>query len=154
MFRRHPVLSLLTVAYLACLAWLTLTPTDDGERAFTLLGRLVDLFQRHESTSWLTYPLAEFAANIVLFVPMGVFVVLLFGRRHWWAGIFVGVLTSCWIELAQGVWMPDRVADPRDLASNSIGTALGVVVALLITWPAAYRSRTLAARRSASHAEA
>lgn len=154
MFRRHPLLSLMTVAYLLCLAWLTLTPTSSGERAFSLLGRLVDQFQRHESTSWLTYSLAEFAANIVLFIPMGIFVVLLFGRRTWWAGIFVGVLTSCWIELAQGVWMPDRVADPRDLASNSIGTALGVIVALLITWPAARRGRAIAAARSASQARA
>ena len=154
MFRRHPLLSVLTVAYLFALAWLTLTPTSNGERAFSLLGRLVDIFQRHESTAWFTYSLAEFMANIVLFVPMGVFVVLLFGRRHWWAGIFVGVLTSCWIELAQGVWLPDRVADPRDLASNAIGTALGVLVALVITWPAAHRHRALDAARAARHAEA
>ena len=141
MFRRHPLLSLLTVAYLGALAWVTLTPSSNSDRAFSLLQVVVRELQSHASTDFLTYDDVEFLANIALFVPMGVFVVLLFGRRMWWAGIFAGVLASCWIELAQGVWLSDRVSDPRDLVSNSLGTLLGVLVALLVTWPAAYRLR-------------
>jgi glycopeptide antibiotics resistance protein len=140
-FRRHPLLSLLTVAYLGALAWVTLTPSSNSDRAFSLLQVVVRELQLHASTAFLTYDDVEFLANIALFVPMGVFVVLLFGRRMWWAGIFAGVLASCWIELAQGVWLSDRVSDPRDLVSNSLGTLLGVLVALLVTWPAAYRLR-------------
>jgi len=140
-FRRHPLLSLLTVAYLGALAWVTLTPSSNSDRAFSLLQVVVRELQSHASTDFLTYDDVEFLANIALFVPMGVFVVLLFGRRMWWAGIFAGVLASCWIELAQGVWLSDRVSDPRDLVSNSLGTLLGVLVALLVTWPAAYRLR-------------
>ncbi|GAB2449325.1 glycopeptide antibiotics resistance protein [Conyzicola lurida] len=146
MFRRHPLLSLLTVVYLAGLAWVTLTPSANSERAFSLLGRLVDLFQRYDSTDWVTWDRAEFIANIVLFMPMGVFVVLLLGRRRWWAAIVVGLLASCWIELAQSVWLPDRVSDPRDLASNTLGTCIGVLGALVITWPAAVRDRRTQAR--------
>ena len=141
MFRRHPLLSLLTVAYLGALAWVTLTPSSNSDRAFSLLQVVVRELQSHSSTDFLSYDDVEFLANIALFVPMGVFVVLLFGRRMWWAGIFAGVLASCWIELAQGVWLSDRVSDPRDLVSNSLGTLLGVLVALLVTWPAAYRLR-------------
>ena len=152
MFRRHPILSLMTLAYLGALAWVTLTPSSNSQRAFSLLQRLVRLFESHASTDFLTFARVEFLANIALFVPMGVFVVLLLGRRHWWAGIFVGVLASCWIELAQGIWLPDRVSDPRDLMSNGLGTVLGVLLALLITWPAAYRhrrqTRAVAARRA------
>jgi len=140
-FRRHPLLSLLTVAYLGALAWVTLTPSSNSDRAFSLLQVVVRELQSHSSTDFLSYDDVEFLANIALFVPMGVFVVLLFGRRMWWAGIFAGVLASCWIELAQGVWLSDRVSDPRDLVSNSLGTLLGVLVALLVTWPAAYRLR-------------
>jgi glycopeptide antibiotics resistance protein len=148
-FRRHPLLSLVTVAYLAALAWLTLTPTSNSERAFSLLGRIVELFQRYDASDWLTWDRAEFIANVLLFVPMGVFVVLLVGRRRWWAAIVVGLLASCWIELAQSVWLPDRVADPRDLVSNTLGTCVGVLVAMVITWPAAYRDRRRAAARTA-----
>lgn len=142
------------MAYLVALVWITLSPSGDGQRVNSLLYRLVDLFQSYGATRWLDYDSVEFAANILLFVPMGVFVVLLFGRRLWWAGIFAGVLASCWIELAQAIWFTDRVSDPRDLASNSIGTVVGVVLALLVTWPAAYRLRVRADARSASHAEA
>jgi len=150
-FRRHPILSVLTLAYLGTLAWLTLTPSSNSDRAFSLLQLIVRELQSHSGTDFLSYANVEFLANIALFVPMGVFVVLLLGRRLWWVGIFAGILASCWIELAQGIWLSDRVSDPRDLVSNGLGTMLGVLFALLITWPAAYRhrqqSRAQAARR-------
>jgi glycopeptide antibiotics resistance protein len=152
--RRHPVLSLLTVAYGVALAILTLTPAADGERVYSLLTRLVALFERFDRTDWITYGVAEFAANIVLFVPLGVLLVLLLGRRRWLAVIVAGLLASCWIELAQGIWIGDRVADSRDLVSNTLGTAIGVVLAMMLTWPAATRDRRLAAARTARHAEA
>lgn len=152
MFRRHPVLTPLTVAYLLALAWLTLTPSSNNDEAFSLLRRLTTLLHDH-GMRWLTFGSAEFLANIILFVPMGVFLVLLLGRRRWWLGVIGGVLASCWIELAQGVWLTTRVADPRDLVSNSIGTALGVLVALVITWPAARRHRVIA-RGTARQAKA
>jgi glycopeptide antibiotics resistance protein len=150
--RRHPLLSLAMVAYLAALAWLTLTPSDNSDRVFTLLERFVREAQSHQSTDWITYDLVEFTANIALFVPMGVLVVLLFGRRLWWLGIFAGVLASVWIELAQLVWLPSRVSDPRDLVSNSMGTLIGVLFALVVTWPRAYRDRRDRRAMAAAHA--
>jgi glycopeptide antibiotics resistance protein len=150
--RRHPVLSLLVVVYLAALAMLTLTPSPVGDRAFSLLGRLVAVLQGHERTDWVGYSLVEFVANIVVFVPLGLLVALIVGRRHWLMVIMTGLLASCWIELAQGIWIGDRVADARDIASNTIGTALGVVIALLVTWPAAQRDRRIAEAGTASHA--
>ena len=154
MFRRHPLLSLLTVAYLGGLVWITLTPSSDDFRADSVVYLLLDIFQSNASTAWLNYNIVEFAANVILFVPMGVFVVLLFGRRLWWAGIGAGVLAACWIELAQGIWFAYRVTDMRDIASNTLGTVLGVMLALLITWPAANRHRALVAARAARQASA
>ena len=154
MFRRHPIVSVVTLAYLGTLAWLTLTPSNTSERTFSLLQRVVRAFQSNADTDFLTFARVEFMANVALFVPMGVFVVLLLGRRLWWAGIFAGVLASCWIELAQGIWLSDRVSDPRDLVSNGLGTALGVLLALLITWPAANRLRRQSRTRTARQAGA
>jgi len=148
-FRRHPILSLLTLAYLGALAWVTLTPSSNSDRAFSLLQRIVREFQSHASTDFLTFTRVEFLANIALFVPMGIFVVLLLGRRLWWAGIIAGILASCWIELAQGIWLADRVSDPRDLVSNGLGTLIGVLLALLVTWPAAARLRQQSRARTA-----
>ena len=154
MLRRHPVLSLLVVVYLAALATLTLTASPIGDRAFSLLGRLVAILQGHPRTDWVGYSLVEFVANIVVFVPLGLLVALIVGRRHWLMVIMTGLLASCWIELAQGIWIGDRVADARDIASNTLGTALGVVIALLVTWPAAHRDRRIAEAGTASHAGA
>lgn len=141
--------------YLVALAWITLTPTSVSDGALSIVGRVLEVVQRVDALAWVRYDQLEFSANIVLFVPMGVLVSLLLGRRGWWAAIAVGVIASCWIELAQYVWLPTRVADPRDLVSNSIGTAVGVVLVLLATWPGAQRRRDIAASRSpASHAEA
>jgi glycopeptide antibiotics resistance protein len=151
--RRHPFLSLLLAAYLAALAWSTLTPATNSDQAFNVLRQLTTVLQGYPATSWVDFMMVEFAANIVLFVPMGLLLVLLLGRRMWWACLFTGIIVSCWIELAQGVWLPSRVADPRDLASNGLGTLVGVMLALLLTWPAAHRSRRATALRP-SNAEA
>jgi glycopeptide antibiotics resistance protein len=146
--RRHPFLSLLLVAYLAALAWATLTPSTNSDQAFNVLRELTTVLQGYPATSWVDFLMVEFAANIALFVPMGLLLVLLLGRPMWWACFFTGVIVSCWIELAQGVWLPSRVADPRDIASNGIGTLVGVLLALLLTWPAAHRDRRASALRT------
>ena len=141
--------------YLVALAWLTLTPSDTSGEALSILHRLLAVLQSIDALAWVRFDQVEFAANIALFVPMGLLLTLLLGRRGWWAALLVGIVASCWIELAQYVWLPSRVADPRDLVSNSIGTALGVLVVLAATWPGALRARSHAASsRSASHAEA
>jgi glycopeptide antibiotics resistance protein len=152
--RRHPVICPLTVAYLLALAIVTLTPSTSGERVFSLLGRLVAGLQSYERAEWISYSGAEFVANILVFVPLGVLLVLLFGRRHWFAVVVAGLLASCWIELAQSIWLGDRAGDPRDIASNTIGTVVGVVCALLVTRSAANRHRRIADARTASHAGA
>ncbi|WP_411700661.1 VanZ family protein [Conyzicola sp.] len=154
MFRRHPIVSVVTLAYLGTLAWLTLTPSNAGVRTFSLLQRVARSVQSNVGTEFLTFGRVEFAANVALFVPMGVFVLLLLGRRLWWVGVFAGLLASCWIELAQGVWLSDRVSDPRDLLSNGLGTVVGVLLALLVTWPAAHRLRQQSRARAARQSEA
>jgi glycopeptide antibiotics resistance protein len=152
--RRHPVICLLTVAYLVALAILTLTPSASGKRIFSLLGRLVAGLQGYERMDWISYGTAEFVANILVFLPLGVLLVLLVGRRRWFAVVVAGLLASCWIELAQSIWLGDRAGDPRDIASNAIGTVLGVAAALIATRSAAHRDRRIADARTASHAGA
>jgi glycopeptide antibiotics resistance protein len=71
----------------------------------------------------------EFSANIVLFVPMGFLLTVLF--RHPWYGAPLAVGLSAVAELAQIV-IPNRQATLRDVISNSIGAALGALLAWLI----------------------
>ena len=138
--RHHPVLSAVTALYLGAVAWLTLGPQPIALVKAGGVFRLLALFQRHTATAWITYPAVEFAANVAMFVPIGVFLLLLVGRRWWWMAALTGVALSASIEFAQ-LFLPGRVSDVRDLVSNSIGAFAGVLVALLLTWPEAVRRR-------------
>jgi hypothetical protein len=88
----------------------------------------------------ITFNLLEFSANVALFVPFGVFFVLLLGRRRWWLAILLGVAATCAIEFGQQ-FIPNRVSDPRDLLANSIGSIIGTLLALVLTAAKARRLR-------------
>jgi glycopeptide antibiotics resistance protein len=151
MFRQHPLLSVATLAYLGVVGWLTLSPSVNSPEA-SWLWWLYTTIERWGPTSWVTFLGVEFVANILMFLPVGVFFVLLLGRSRWWAAIIFGVIGSCWIELAQYLWLPDRTADVRDVLSNGIGVIIGVGVAELLTWPVLHRRRAIIDGRQATRA--
>lgn len=135
---RHPFLSLVTIAYLGFVAWLTLTPDLAERDEWGLVLRVVERLQRYDELSWLTFDRAEALANVALFVPVGLFFLLLVGTRFWWVAFGLGMAMTVAIETAQRS-IPGRVPDPRDLLTNTAGTVVGVVVGVLLTAPAAVR---------------
>lgn len=145
MFRRHPVLTALTLVYLGLVAWITLGPQPLDDQAQGVLYRALRVLGRHDATDWITYDRVEFAANVAMFLPIGVFLLLLFGRRQWWLAIILGFLMTVGIEVAQ-LALPGRVSDLRDVVSNTTGATLGVLVALLLTAGKARRIRRAEAR--------
>lgn len=142
MFRRHPVLTLVTIAYLGVVAWVTLGPQPLDTAGRGTLRRLLNLFGNHDLTSWITYDRVEFAANVLMFLPIGLFFLLLLGRRQWWIAMLLGFGLTLVIELAQNS-IADRVSDPRDVLANTIGALIGVIAALVITGPAARRQKRM-----------
>ncbi|WP_456825347.1 VanZ family protein [Cellulomonas sp. P5_E12] len=125
----------LFAVYLVGLARLTLWPQLGPDDGFDLVRTVLAWLGSHGIA--LTYSATEFTANIVLFVPFGVLVGLLTRLRPWTV-VGLGLATSAVIELAQLMFLPDRVADVRDLVANTLGTAVGVGVLLV----ARRRSRT------------
>jgi glycopeptide antibiotics resistance protein len=150
MFRRHPVLSFATIGYLAVVGWVTLGPQPLDHSGRSILWSVLHAFSRHRSTEWITYDVVEFSANVAMFVPVGLFFLLLLGRRRAWLAILLGVLLTVGIETAQ-LFIAGRVADPRDVLSNSLGALIGVLFALVVTAPAARRDR-IARQRAAEDA--
>jgi len=148
MFRRHPVLSLFTLGYLGVVGWVTLGPQPFDEGSGGWLFRLLDFFQRHSVTDWITYDRLEFGANVAMFLPIGLFFLLLFGRRQWWLAILFGFALTVGIETAQ-LYIPGRVSDIRDVISNTAGAIVGVVFGLIVTAPKAHRLRARARTRVA-----
>ena len=138
MFHRYPFLSLLTFAYLGFVGWLTLTPTPISSDNADLIQRLLVRLQRIDDLSWLTYNRLEFIANIGLFVPVGLFLLLLFGTRYWWVSAMVGFAMTVAIETVQRL-IPERFSDERDILANTIGTLIGVAAGVVLTLPATLR---------------
>jgi glycopeptide antibiotics resistance protein len=147
MIRQHPLLTTATVLYLVAVGWLTLGPQPTGLVHESGIFQLLRLFGRHPSLAWIQYADVEFAANVAMFAPIGLLLLLLLGRSRWWAAALAGPLLSLAIETAQ-LFIPGRVSDVRDLVSNSLGAVLGVVAGLVITWPAAVRRRRVERART------
>ncbi|WP_244929835.1 VanZ family protein [Nocardioides sp. W7] len=148
MLHRHPFLSLTTLAYLGFVAWLTLTPGSAAPTQSDLVLRVLARLQRYDELSWLTYDRAEFLANIALFVPVGLFLLLLFGTRFWWVAAAAAFAMTSAIETAQRS-IPGRVPDERDLAANTTGAVIGIAVGVVLTLPATLRrNRARRARRA------
>ena len=94
MFHRHPFLSLLTFAYLGFVGLVTLTPASEQPDYSALAARVLARLERYPDldpvTARLSVERVEFLANIGLFVPVGVFVLLLFGSQLWWVAVAGG----------------------------------------------------------------
>ncbi|GAB3040033.1 hypothetical protein GCM10011376_36190 [Nocardioides flavus (ex Wang et al. 2016)] len=144
MLHRHPFLGLLTLVYLAFVGLVTLTPAEDQPDYASLAGRILARLERYPDldplTSRLSIERIEFLANIGLFVPLGVFLLLLVGTRLWLVALAAGIVLTSMIESVQRE-IPGRVSDPRDVAANSIGMFVGIGLAVLLTLPATLRRR-------------
>jgi len=142
MLHRHPVLSLLTGGYLAFVAWVTLTPQNYAAEHIAIIYRVLAVFHRNGYLLSIDDGRLEFLANIALFVPVGMFLLLLFGTRLWWFALAASLAMTTAIEVAQRS-IPGRVTDERDLVANGLGAVVGILIALVLTAPAALRRRRL-----------
>lgn len=150
MLHRHPVLSLLTGGYLAFVAWLTLTPQADAVGHLSVAYELLDALHRRGYLLAIDDGRLEFLANVALFVPVGMFLLLLVGTRLWWLALTASFGLTAFIESAQRS-IPGRIPDERDLLANGLGAVIGVLVAVVLTLPAEIRRRRR--RRAAARAE-
>ena len=140
MLHRHPLLALLTGGYLAFVAWLTLTPQAYASEHIAIIYRVLAAAHRRGYLLSIDDSRLEFLANVALFVPVGMFLLLLFGTRLWWVALVASFAMTTAIEVAQRS-IPGRVPDERDLFANGLGAVVGVLVAVVLTAPAALRRR-------------
>jgi hypothetical protein len=131
--RRHPVLSIVAGGYVVALSWITLTPAPFGGARTALMARVVRYLDQQEQTRWVTLPGMEIAANVLLFVPAGLVFLALLGRRRWLGVLFASFIASCWIALAQSVWLPMRDSNPVYVVAHVAGAAIGIVLAFAVT---------------------
>jgi len=141
------VLAIVSVLYLVGLALIAFWPVPVDREFSDALEVLVAQLQV-DGLSFLSYTTVEFAANVLLFVPLGVLLAVLFGAGARWLAFGACVAVSAFIEFAQAVLLPARYATASDLLANVVGAAIGVLIVAIIS---AVRSRS-ARRRSEARA--
>lgn len=93
-------------------------PVDSGARP---LLRAI-----HEIAPLLTYARIEFSANILLFVPLGALLALIF-RVERWLVLPIAFLTTVTIETGQAVALAARTPSVLDIIANTAGACAGMV---------------------------
>ena len=149
MFHRHPFLSLVTFAYMGFVGMVTLTPETRAPIPIGLVVRVLDAFHRRGYLETLTVYRVEFLANIAMFVPIGVFLLLLVGAERWWIALLLPFFLTAFIETAQRS-IPGRVSDPRDILANTLGGIAGVFLAMILTLPSTLRGQRRRRRERAA----
>ncbi|WP_220725888.1 VanZ family protein [Arthrobacter cheniae] len=110
-------------------AFIVLWPTPVDRAGVGWLRGLLGALHAHGLPALVSYGTVEFAANVLMFVPLGLFWFLLAPRSWRWAGVFAGFGLSLLIEVAQLLLLPQRFATPYDVLANTLGTFMGTVAA-------------------------
>jgi len=103
-------------------------PDPDGQRA--LKAFLLRAYA-HGLPTWISFGAVEFAANILLFVPIGLFGALAL-PRHRWLVVPASIAGSIAIEVFQAARLSQRDGTPRDVIANGIGALLGYLAAAVV----------------------
>jgi glycopeptide antibiotics resistance protein len=122
-------------AYASALVVVLLWPTHvDGEGGFIRFEPILDVLSALGIPAWASYPWVEFAANVALFVPLGMLCVAARAPRLRWiaTATVLAAAISIGAEALQHLVVPDRTTDARDVVANVAGAALGALAVISI----------------------
>ncbi|GAA1815915.1 VanZ family protein [Agromyces neolithicus] len=135
--RAHGWLAAAATLYLTGLSVVLLWPVHvDGEGGLIRFEALLGWLGSIGISSAVRYPLVESVANAVLFLPFGLLVALAAERWHpVFRVVTAGLLAlafSIAAETAQGIYLPERTVDPRDVVANTAGAVVGALVPIVV----------------------
>lgn len=120
-------LAFTTVAILLITMWPN--PVDQGAGSFVLA--ILDALHRLGIPEAFGYDQLEFTANIVMFMPFGMFLGLVW-RRLILGSVLVTLFTVA-IELTQYFFIVGRYGTVLDVVANSLGGWIGLALAAALT---------------------
>ena len=131
---RKPLALIALVSYLIVLITTSLWPKPvDGEGLLATITREVLRFtSSYDSLKWIQYNQLEAIANVLLYVPLGIFLVMFWPKAKIWLLALIPALISLLVEGSQRLFLPDRYATLNDVISNALGGVLGIVIAASI----------------------
>lgn len=119
----------LLVGILVVVLFIVLWPSRPAGNAQSSLEHWFAGLHARGVPTWIGFGLVEFAANVLMFVPLGVLGVA--ARPPFGAVVVVGccVVLSAAVELGQLLLIPGRTGDYRDLLANTLGAVFGALAA-------------------------
>ena len=122
------------------------TPIDRGYGA--AIDRVLQILHNRGVPEWFGYRKFEFAANIVMFVPFGFFISLSLPFKYLWVVFGVIPSFSAGIELTQSLFLDQRFSSAADVAANTLGGYIGLVVAAIMWVLVRSRDRAISKQQS------
>ena len=121
-------------SYLTVLVAASLWPKPvDGQGLLAAITYQVLVFTSTVSwLSWLQYNQLEELANVLLYVPLGIFLVILWPKAKLWVLCLIPLAVSGLAEISQRLFLPDRYATVNDVFFNTLGGVLGVLISASI----------------------
>ncbi|WP_194943659.1 VanZ family protein [Glutamicibacter halophytocola] len=120
--------------YLLAMIGIAFWPVPVDSSAGPALAWTLNWLHARGVPAFVDYGFVEFSANILFFIPLGIFLGM--GLRRFWIAEIVGIVASSLLELGQLLFLPNRFATLSDVVANSLGAALGTAI-----WLAASRTR-------------
>jgi glycopeptide antibiotics resistance protein len=138
------LLLLIFVVYLSGLAAATLEPnrnsraqvaaTDGLELRPDLASLTCSSASLASGSTARSFCVRNARGNLILFVPLGILLPLVWRRLRFWNGLLAALAISIGIELAQYLTRPwsNRLADVNDVILNVLGACLGLALVWLL----------------------
>ncbi|WP_084127507.1 VanZ family protein [Demequina sp. NBRC 110054] len=130
--RPRPVLRILRsgglLAWVLCVASLTLSPTfDAGPRSVSLVP-FAEIVELIANSVWWQVPFVQIGGNVAMFVPLGLLLAI---DARWGIGrsVLAGLVLVIAIETAQFALATGRVASVDDVILAVVGALLGALLA-------------------------
>lgn len=118
------------VTYMSALTMVVFWPTPvDTDGAPALRGWLV-IFWILGTPKWIGYAQVEWLANVVMFVPLGIFCAFFVSRKGVILGAAAGLLAAVAIETIQSLFLPGRYGSILDVVANTLGAVGGASLAV------------------------
>lgn len=118
-----------TVLCIAVILVMTLSPTPLDRGYESAIDELLGALHRHGLPTWFGYRKLEFAANVLMFLPLGFLIALVLPRRLMWLAPFVVPAISTSVEWAQWAFFSERTPSGLDVLANTLGGVVGAAAA-------------------------
>jgi glycopeptide antibiotics resistance protein len=131
---RKPLALLALTSYLIVLITTSLWPKPvDGEGLLATITReLLRFTSTKDLLNWIQYNQLEAIANVLLYIPLGIFLVMFWPKVRISLLALIPILVSLIAEGSQRMFLPDRYATINDVFYNALGGVLGIVIAASI----------------------